>query len=172
MKKLATLFLAAGMVVASTAPANAVDVKIDGRYRHSFAVGEEGATGANFESMLHRMRLGLTMAASENLSAYVQFQINHGNQYGVTTNKHGKTASYQITARQMYLDWTVPGTAAKVRMGRFGLGLPGDAFGSNSVLCAGWGNREGVAVTLPVNDWLGLSAMWTRMGAADVLTTT
>ena len=164
MKKLATLLLAAGMVVASTAPANAVDVKIDGMYRHTFATGEMHFAGKNFESMMHRMRLGLTMAASENLSAYVQFQINHGNQYGVTTNKHGNTGSYAITARQMYLDWTVPGTAAKVRMGRFALGLPAEAFGDNSILAASWGNREGVAVTAPVNDWLGLSAMWTRVG--------
>ena len=165
MKKLATLFLAAGMVVASTAPANAVDVKIDGMYRHTFATGEVGFAGDNLESMMHRMRLGLTMAASENLSAYVQFQINHKNQYGDLQDKHGNTGKTNaITARQLFLDWTVPGTAAKVRMGRFALGLPAEAFGDNSILAASWGNREGVAVTAPVNDWLGLSAMWTRVG--------
>ena len=166
MKKLATLLIAAGMVVASTAPANAVDVKVDGRYRHAFAIGEHNFEGKNNEDMRHRLRLGLTMAASENLSAYVQFQINHANQYGAVTNKHGQVANDidQITARQMYLDRTVPGTAVKVRMGRHAFGLPAEAFGTNSVFCGEWGNREGIIVTAPVADWLGVAAMWSRLG--------
>ena len=117
MKKLATLLLAAGMVVASTAPANAVDVKVSGEYRHSFSTGSD-FTGANAEDFRHRMRLNLALAASENLSAFVQFQLNHGNQWGNTT-KHGYTGKTDdITVRMMYLDWTVPGTSIKVRSGR------------------------------------------------------
>ncbi|WP_446425487.1 outer membrane homotrimeric porin [Mailhella sp.] len=164
MKKIITLLAAAGMVVAASAPANAVDVKVDGRYRFSMSTGQD-FTGANSEDFRHRMRLGLTMAASENLSARVLFQVNHGNQIGNTT-KHGKTANDNddITAREMYLDWTVPGTAIKVRMGRHCLGLPADAFGSNAVLSAGYGAREGIVLTSPVSDWLGLTAIWTRLG--------
>jgi len=163
MKKLATLLLAAGMVVAASAPANAVDVKVDARYRLSFATGQD-FEGLNKEDMRHRMRLGLTMAASENLSARVLFQINHGDQFGATT-KHGNEG--EISARELYLDWTVPGTAVKVRMGRQGLGLPADAFGNNSVLGAGYGSREGIVLTAPVTDWLGLTGIWTRLGIAN-----
>ncbi|WP_446424992.1 outer membrane homotrimeric porin [Mailhella sp.] len=162
MKKLATLLLAAGMVVAASAPANAVDVKVDARYRTTFST-YQGFDGANSENNLHRMRLGLTMAASENLSAYVQFQINQGNQWG-SVDKHGRWQENDITARMLYLDWKIPGTPVKVRMGRHDLGLPADAFGNNSVLGAGYGNREGIVLTAPVTDWLGLTAIWTRLG--------
>ena len=165
MKKLATLLLAAGMVVASTAPANAVDVKVDARFRTSFALGGQ-FNDTNYESAIHRLRLGLTMAASENLSAYTQFQFG-GYEWG-TTDKHGKAASSngdKITARMLYLDWTVPGTPVKVRMGRHQFGLPEEAFGGNSILGAGYGNREGIVVTAPVADWLGLTAMWARIGS-------
>ena len=58
MKKLVTLLAAAGMVVAASAPANAVDVKVDARYRTSFATGENGFMGGNKEDIRHRMRLG------------------------------------------------------------------------------------------------------------------
>ncbi len=166
MKKLVTLLAAAGMVMAASAPASAVDTKIDLRYRTSFATGQNFA-GDNLEDMRHRMRLGLTMAASENLSAHVQFQINHGNQWG-NTHKHGMTDgdkwSNDITARELYMDWTVPGTPVKVRMGRHALGLPAEAFGQNSILGGGYGNREGIVLTAPVTDWLGLTALWTRLG--------
>ena len=159
MKKLATLLLAAGMVVASTAPANAVDVKVSGEYRHSFSTGSD-FLGNNAEDFRHRMRLNLALAASENLSAFVQFQLNHGNQYG-SADKHGTGSNIQT--RQLYLDWVVPTTAIKVRMGRHALGLPADAFGNNSVLGAGFGNRDGIVVTAPVTDWLGLTGIWTRL---------
>ena len=159
MKKLATLLLAAGMVVASTAPANAVDVKVSGEYRHSFSTGSD-FTGANSEDFRHRMRLNLALAASENLSAFVQFQLNHGNQYG-SADKHGTGSNIQT--RQLYLDWVVPTTAIKVRMGRHQLGLPEEAFGSNSILGAGFGARDGIVVTAPVTDWLGLTGIWARL---------
>ena len=112
MKKLVTLLAAAGMVVAASAPANAVDVKLDARYRTSFGLMQDFA-GANSETINHRMRLGLTMAASENLSAYVQFQLNHGNQWG-NVDKHGRNQANDVTVRMMYLDWTMPAAARRV----------------------------------------------------------
>jgi len=160
MKKLATLLLAAGMVVSASAPANAVDVKVDGFYKFSFMTGQTGFDGGNDEVVKQRMRLGLTMAASENLSGYFQIQVG-SEDWGTTTGTNGNTG---IQARQAYIDWKVPGTEAKVRMGRQSLGLPVDAFGGNAVLCANWGVRDGIVVTSPVTDWLGLSAMWVRNG--------
>ena len=46
MKKLTTLLLAAGMVFAASAPASAVDVKMDGIYEFQFTQG----AGVNFDS--------------------------------------------------------------------------------------------------------------------------
>ncbi len=164
MKKLATLLLAAGMVVSASAPASAVDVKVDGQHQFTFDTTSTGFNGANTELAKQRLRLGLTMAASENLSGYVQFQMLNDRLMGDTGGTHGATDD--TTVRQMYIDWLIPGTAAKVRMGRQLMGLPADAFGCNSVMDAGWGSRDGIVVSSPVNDWLGLTALWSREGYA------
>ena len=100
MKKLATLLLAAGMVVASTAPANAVDVKVDGRYRFSFMTGETEFQGANKEVVQQRLRLGLTMAASENLSGYFQIQAGK-DKWGTDESNAG---NMNIQTRMVYID--------------------------------------------------------------------
>ena len=166
MKKLATLLLAAGMVVSASAPANAVDVKVDGFYKFAFMTGQTGFDGANDEAALQRMRFGLTMAASENLSAYFQFQVGTEH-WGTSDDTNGHKNGATFRTRQLYLDWAIPGTDVKVRMGRQALSLPADAFGGNGVLCAGWGVRDGVVVASPVTDWLGLSAMWVRTAYKD-----
>ena len=157
MKKLVTLLAAAGMVASSVAPASAADVKLDGFYRYTFQTASTGFNGANQEVAQQRMRLGLTITASENLSGYTQFQIGTTD-FG-SSPKHGKA---DVQARQYYIDWQVPGAPVKVRMGRQALGLPADAFGGNNFLGAGWGPRDGVVVTAKAADWLGVTALWTR----------
>ena len=161
MKKLATLLLAAGMVVASTAPANAVDVKVDGRYRFSFMTGETEFEGANKEVVQQRLRLGLTMAASENLSGYFQIQAGK-DKWGTDESNAGNK---NIQTRMVYIDWKVPATSIKVRMGRHQFGLPAEAFGNNSILASGYGCRDGIVVSAPVTDWLGLTGIWARLGS-------
>ena len=171
MKKLVTLLAAAGMVAASSAPAKALDVNVDGSWRLSFSTASTGFKGDNKTDARQRLRLGVNVAASENLSGYFQFQIGK-DRWGTTANTHGNHVdaiggydTNQITLRQSYIDWTVPATAAKVRMGRFALGLPADAVSSNAVISGDWGNKEGVVVTAPVTDNFGLTAMWTRLSA-------
>ena len=120
MKKLVTLLAAAGMVTTAAAPASAVDVKVDYRHRISFQTGTEDFKGTNLEQFKNRVRLGLTMAASENLKGYVQFQLLQNELMGQAAGAHG---SNDTEVRQMYIDWKVPGTAATVRMGSRMCGL-------------------------------------------------
>ena len=157
MKKLVTLLAAPGMVVAASAPAQAVDVKADGFYMFTF----EGRSVAdqNEECTRQRMRLGLTITASENLKGYTQFQIGSDKWGQYSKDKHG---NINVQARQVYADWTVPGTSVKVRMGRSTFGLPTEAFGNNAVMDASWGGRDGIIVTAPVADWATLTAFWNR----------
>ncbi|MBQ8743599.1 MAG: outer membrane homotrimeric porin [Mailhella sp.] len=168
MKKLATLLLAAGMVVSASAPASAADIKVGGFHQFTFETGNTGFTGANDEEALQRTRLNLTIAASENLTGFIEFQMGTdtwGDYVGKTGNGYGnnvKHGRYNVQTRQAYVDWTVPGTAVKVRMGRSCFGLPADAFGNNAVMDAGWGGRDGVIVTAPVADWLNVTATWSR----------
>jgi len=160
MKKLVTLLAAAGMVVASTAPASAADVKLDGFYRYTFGTGSTGLNGKNQEVAHQRMRLGLTITASENLSGYTQFQL--GTTEWGASRKHGE---FDVQSRQYYIDWQVPAAPVKVRMGRQQLGLPADAFGGNNVLGAGWGPRDGIVVTANATDWLDVTALWARQAS-------
>ncbi|MBR5883109.1 MAG: outer membrane homotrimeric porin [Mailhella sp.] len=157
MKKLVTLLAAAGMVASSVAPATAADVKLDGFYRYSFQTASTGFKGANTETVKQRMRLGLTITASENLSGYTQFQL--GTNHWGSSPKHGDK---DVQSRQYYIDWQVPGAPVKVRMGRQSLGLPADAFGGNNVLGSAWGPRDGIVVSTKAADFIDVTALWAR----------
>ena len=172
MKKLTTLLLAAGMIFAASAPASAVDVKMDGQYLFSFITGENIASGKNFDRTGQRMRLGMTFSASENLSGYLQLQTgiaqdtNSGYDWGTDTT--GRNSS--IAVRQAYMDWMIPQTPVKIRMGKQLIGLPMDAFGKNAIMTPGWGGRDGLVVTAPATDWLDLTAFWVRGAYNDLKT--
>ena len=165
MKKLATLLLAAGMVVAASAPASAVDVKMDGEYVFTFISGERLLSGDNFDAAGQRFRLGMTFTASEDLSGYVQLQAgigeNDNTAYDWGTNNNAKT---KIGVRQAYIDWMIPNTTVKVRMGKQLVGLPTDAFGKNAIMHPGLNSRDGVVLSSPVTDWLDVTAFWVRAG--------
>ena len=168
MKKIATLLLAAGLTVSAYAPASAVDVKVDGEYLINFITGERAGTGQNFDNAGQRLRLGMSLTASEYLSGY--FQVQTGTSPDSTgVYDWGSDPSGNSTAigmRQAYVDWMIPQTGVKVRMGRQLIGLPEDAFGKNAVMHPGWQGRDGISVSAPVADWLDVSAFWLR-GAYD-----
>ena len=165
MKKLATLLLAAGMVAAASAPASAVDVKMDGEYLFTFITGEYMGSGDNFDGAGQRFRLGMTFTASEDLSGYLQLQAgidkNDATGYDWGTSNNANT---KIGVRQAYIDWMIPNTTVKVRMGKQLVGLPTDAFGQNAIMHPNLNSRDGVALSSPVTDWLDLSAFWVRAG--------
>ena len=165
MKKLATLLLAAGMVAAASAPASAVDVKMDGEYVFTFITGEYMGSGDNFDGAGQRFRLGMTFTASEDLSGYLQLQAGIGadkaTEYDWGTSNNANT---RIGVRQAYIDWMIPSTTVKVRMGKQLVGLPVDAFGKNAIMHPGVNSRDGVVLSSPVTDWLDLTAFWVRAG--------
>ena len=164
MKKLTTLLLAAGMIFAASAPASAVDVKMDGQYLFNFVTGERVASGDNFDNAGQRLRLGMTFTANENLSGYFQVQVgtdaDSTGTYDWGSDPSGN--STKVGMRQAYVDWMIPQTTVKVRMGRQLIGLPEDAFGKNAIMHPGWQGRDGIVVTSPVTDWLDVTAFWIR----------
>ncbi len=173
MKKITTLLLAAGMVFAASAPASAVDVKVDGQYVFDYQIGgkvvnhrdygsKTGTTANNYEGAGQRLRFGLTLATSENLSGYVQFQDDQ--MWGDSPYKHG---DMEIRMRQAYIDWIIPQTPVKVRMGRQQIGLPGDAIYDswNAIMTTSWGGRDAITVSAPVADFMNVTAFWNRVDA-------
>jgi len=171
MKKLTTLLLAAGLVFAASAPASAVDIKMDGTYEIQFTQGKNKdfvKDGSKFDRAHQRVRLGLTTAVSENLSARFQTETKWdwgNNSYAGTFANDGSTAfdgaKVETFMRAAYIDWTVPGTAVKVRMGRHDIALPALAVGKNTAI---WWQAptDGITVAAPITDWASLTAFWAR----------
>ena len=196
MKKIITLAIAAGMFVAAAAPASAVDVKLDGTYtfmttqrgwNNGTGVDDNGdALYSKDDRTWQRVDLGVTATVSENLSGY--FQVRTDWQWGTNAwngsslrgdgfkdafnngdlggSAKDDSSSLKVQLRQAYVDWIIPNTTVKVRMGRQPIRLPGLANGKNPAI---WSKApaDGVVVSSPVTDWLSLTGFWARYARID-----
>jgi len=170
MKKLTTLLLAAGMVFAAAAPASAIDVKFDGQFDFNFARGTNQYNGEyqdqDLDGARQRLRLGMSFVASENLSGYFMMQAGTsewGNGAGAFNTEDGA----KLSARQVYIDWMIPQTSVKVRIGKQHIGLPGGANGKSYVMHSGIAPSTGVVVSAPVLDNLDVTGYWARMARGE-----
>jgi len=181
MKKIATLLLAAGLVFGVATGASAIDFKAKGQWIMSFDYGQNGgftggngATGFNgasgtrgnsgyrgedeFEAK-QRVRLQLDAVASESLSGTVFFEI--GSQtWGDSENggSLGADGNNVVKVKNAYVDWIVPQTDLKVRMGIQGMALPSFTTGSNVFN----DDVAGVTASYQFNDNVAVTALWAR----------
>ena len=176
MKKIATLLLAAGLVFGVATGASAIDFKAKGQWIMSFDYGQNGAfTGGNgrtgfnsssdeFEAT-QRVRLQLDAVASEALSGTVFFEI--GNQVwgtsGVKGTNDGGAAlgadgNSAVEVKNAYIDWIVPQTDLKFRMGIQGMALPSFTTESNVFN----DDVAGITASYQFNDNVGVTALWAR----------
>lgn len=171
MKKLATLLIAAGLVFGATAPAaNAIDFKAKGEWVMSFDYGQNGNfTGGHgqtgygkdgedeFEAK-QRLRLQLDAVASENLSGTVFFEIGNttwGKHEGGALGGDGKI----VEVRRAYIDWMVPNTELKVRMGLQGMELPSFTMKKSQVFVD---DVAGITLSYQFTDNVGATVFWAR----------
>ncbi len=167
MRKLATLLIAAGLVLGMAPKADAIDFKAKGNWMMDFEVGNNGAftdrTGYNgkedqFEAK-QRVRLWLDAVASENLSGQVYFEIGKTT-WGQAKNSGALGADDTcIKVRRAYIDWMIPETDVKVRMGIQGLSLPSYTMGKSQIFAD---DVAGVTVSANFNDNVGLTVFWAR----------
>ena len=169
MKKIATLLLAAGLVFGLATGASAIDFKAKGQWIMSFDYGQNGQfTGGNgktgfnksqdeFEST-QRVRLQLDAVASEALSGTVFFEI--GNQvWGQSSTGGALGADGQVVeVKNAYIDWIVPQTDLKFRMGIQGMALPSFTTESNVFN----DDVAGITASYQFNDNVGVTALWAR----------
>ena len=173
MKKLMTLILAAGLFFAGTVPsANAIEFKAQGEWLMGFGAGDAslinktrtGNTKSKYNnddkfSAMQRVRLQLDAVASENLSGTVLFELLEST-WGQAESGGALGADEKIVGvLNAYIDWTVPNTDLKVRMGLQPIEMPNVAGGS-SIL-----NTDALAaVTLnyQFNENVGATLMWGR----------
>ena len=182
-KKVLSLLAAAALLPGLSATAQAVDFKTKGVWIMNFEYGGGGnfmergrsingvqanrTTGwgryneDQFESK-SRVRLQLDAVASEALSGTVYFEI--GRQYwGQAGNKSGAAlgadGSNVIKIKHSYLDWTMPQTDVKVRMGIQRIFLPDYVTEASQSFDA---DTAGITVSVPVNEHLSLTGFWAR----------
>lgn len=171
MKKLATLLIAAGLVFGATAPAaNAIDFKAKGEWVMSFDYGQNGnftgghgQTGYNkdedeFEAK-QRLRLQLDAVASENLSGTVFFEIGNTT-WGESESGGALGADKQIVeVRRAYIDWMVPNTELKVRMGLQGMSIPSFTMKKSQVF---EDDVAGITLSYQFTDNVAATVFWAR----------
>lgn len=107
----------------------------------------------------NRIRLWIDAVASENLSGSMAFEIGHLRWGQASSGSALGTDGQQVKLWRAHLDWTVPQTDIKFRMGLQNINLPSAAGGSNV-----FGNVEMAAITASwqINENYGITAMWGR----------
>lgn len=171
MKRLCTLILCAGMLLGAASGAKAIDFQMKGQWLMGFAGAETNLiektrfgnrenkpTSDKFQAA-QRVRLQLDAVASEQLSGTVFFEI--GNQrwgQASTGGALGADSKDVIKVKRAYIDWAMPETPLKVRMGIQGIAMPNVAGGS-AIMDT---DAAGITATYEINDNVSLTALWAR----------
>ena len=171
MKKLMILALAAGMLLGAATGAGAIDFKAKGQWLMGFSAGDgslishtkaKGSDRArdtdDIFSASQRVRLQLDAVASEALSGTVFFEI--GDQVWGNAKSGGALGAdgTVVELKNAYIDWMVPNTDLKFRMGIQGIQLPNVAGGS----AVFDDDVAGVVASYQFNENVGLTTFWAR----------
>ena len=161
MKRIVTLLLAAGLVLGAAGAGNAADVKVKGAY--DFAIGwsnsfRKDPNADNFKA-LQRLRTQVDFIASESLKGVVFIEIGDQNWGKAAQGASLGTDGTVIEVRYSYIDWVVPNTDLKVRMGLQPVAFPG--YVANSTVL----NHDGAGITLnyDFNENVAASLFWARL---------
>ncbi|MBQ9405976.1 MAG: outer membrane homotrimeric porin [Desulfovibrio sp.] len=163
--------LAAGMVMGVQTGAKAIDFKAQGEWLVGFGLsdgrfvdkvgGHKTDSEDNFNAG-QRIRLQLDAVASEALSGTVYFEIGD-QKWGSDVDAQGGAAlgadgNGVVKVKNAYIDWMVPQTDLKLRMGLQGIALP-NAAGGSAILDA---DVAAVTANYKFNDNVGLTVLWMR----------
>ena len=168
MKKIFTLMLAAGMLLGAASGARAIDFKASGEWLVGFGLGDGSLIkDVNDQKRHHddtfnagqRIRLQLDAVASETLSGTVFFEI--GDQMWGQSESGGALGADStsvVKLKNAYIDWMLPNTDLKLRMGLQAVALPNVAGGSAIMD----GDAAAVVASYQFNENVGLTALWMR----------
>ena len=168
MKKILTLMLAAGMLLGAASGARAIDFKASGEWLVGFGLGDGSLIKDVDNKKRHhedtfnagqRIRLQLDAVASETLSGTVFFEI--GDQMWGQSESGGALGADStsvVKLKNAYIDWMVPNTDLKLRMGLQAVALPNVAGGSAIMD----GDAAAVVASYQFNENVGLTALWMR----------
>ncbi len=167
-----------------TQKAEAVEFKFAGTFINVFSgydalnlakSGEGGIENGNSNSgfdVTQRLQLRMDAIMSEALSATLVIRAPNRSTWGnspVSSNNAnnlvvGSSNDNQIYLVQSYLQWIIPGTDTRVRMGQHREDFPGMMAGSNNSAIMTESPAAGIYTYTPVNDTLGVNLSWRRLG--------
>ena len=177
MKRITTLLLAAMFTfgcVTSVHAQSSVDVKVKGRWDFAFTSvfnsgfnknGDRNSTHRNDDNFdaTQRIRTQINFIMSENLQAVLHFEIggiHWGRGGSVGKNSGGALGAdgVNVETKHAYLDWMVPNSALKIRMGIQGLALPSSNL--DSLLLDD--DVAAIVASYKFNDMFTLTGFWAR----------
>ena len=170
MKRYMTALILAFFAWSPALQSHAVEFKAKGLWQFSFSAGEKnlveklGAHHVNANDTFdarQRIRLQLDAVASEALSGTVYFEI--GNQlWGRASQGAAMGADGAIIkVRQAYLDWMLPQTDFRIRMGIQNINLPRRPNLLGGMVMENL-DVAGITASQQLNEELALTAFWLR----------
>ncbi len=167
MKQFLRLFGALALVLALSAPALAVDVRISGSWDFTLQKGDyDGADGSSSDFWARqRVRTYMDFIVSEALKGTLAFEIGETNWGNLGENDAAGQGfsmggdGVSIEVKRAYIDWLVPNTMLQVRMGLQGIALPA-AVANSPVLDD---DMAGISLAYQFNEMFAANAFWARL---------
>ena len=163
MKRIVTLLLAAGLVLGAAAGSQAADIKAKGNWTFSWQMGDNNLLKQNGDKFTakQRLRTQIDVIASESLKGVLFLEMGDQNwgraDQGASLGTDGKI----VKVRYSYVDWVIPQTDAKVRMGLQNFSLPG-FISNNPILGGGSADGAGITISGQFTENVGASLFWLR----------
>ena len=163
MKRIVTLLLAAGLVLGAAAGSQAADIKAKGNWTFSWQGGDNNLFKQNGDKFTakQRLRTQIDVIASESLKGVLFLEMGDQNwgraDQGASLGTDGKI----IKVRYSYVDWVIPQTDAKVRMGLQNFSLPG-FISNNPILGGSSADGAGITISGQFTENVGASLFWLR----------
>lgn len=163
MKRIVTLLLAAGLVLGAAAGSQAADIKAKGNWTFSWQLGDNNLFEKNGDKFTakQRLRTQIDVIASESLKGVLFLEMGDQNwgssKDGASLGTDGKI----VKVRYSYVDWVIPQTDAKVRMGLQNFSLPG-FISNNPILGGGSADGAGITISGQFTENVGASLFWLR----------
>ena len=162
MKRIVTLILAAGLILGATSAAHAVDFKVSGLWQHRVSFADRNFSKHNGDDKLRaasRLRTQIDVIASESLKGVMFFEIGHQNWGKSAEGASLGTDGKEIKVRYSYVDWVIPQTDVKVRMGLQKYVLPNFSTIGSPILDA---DGAGITISNQFTENVGANLFWLR----------
>lgn len=162
MKRIVTLLIAAGLVLGASLGAQAADIKVSGLMQHRVSWADRNFAKGNNDDLFRacsRLRTQIDVIASENLKGVVFFEIGHQNWGSASQGASLGTDGKEVKVRYSYVNWMIPDTDVRVRVGLQKYTLPNFTGIGSPILDA---DAAGISIYSQFTPNFGTNLFWLR----------